>query len=310
MIARLARRGWRILDLKLLRTFTVAARLLNFHQAAQRLYLAQPTVTQHVRLLEEELGSPLFLREGKRLRLTAAGERFLPHARHVLETYESGLQDLASWRQGYSTQLVIATSPLIARSTLPRVLKRFTDENPAVEVTVSVLLSPEVGPAVQSGQAHLGLARIPAHGDVRSTLLYDDPVALVLPKSAGGAGTLPDWREVLAQQLLLTHNHPLYWDDLLLDLRQRGFSLRTMVVTLVDITKRFIEEGFGVSFLPHSSVAQEVADGRLVILPTPGLDLPVAGTYLVRPGNRALPEAADRFAQALQQAFVLGDAGD
>lgn len=289
------------MDLKLFRTFTVAARLLNFHQAAQRLYLAQPTVTQHIRLLEEELGYPLFLREGKRLRLTPAGERFLPHAHRVLEVYEQGLGDLAAWRQGYTTQLKLAVSPVVARSTLPAVLNRFMAEHRGVDVTVSVLLSGEIGPAVQAGQAHLGLGRMPVHGDLTSTLLYEDPVVLVLPGRA--AAEAQDWREVLATRCLLTHNHPLYWDDLLLELRQHNLPQRSMVVTLVDITKRFIEEGLGVSFLPRSSLQPELSDGRLQILPTPGLSLPMSGTYVIQPSGRMLPEAAQRFVVALQQAF-------
>ena len=290
------------MDLKLFRTFTVAARLLNFHQAAQRLYLAQPTVTQHVRQLEEELGYPLFLREGKRLRLTPAGERFLPHAHKVLDTYEQGLQDLAAWRQGYTTQLVLAVSPVVARSTLPKVLARFTAEHPGVDVTVSVLLSPEIAPAVQAGQAHLGLSRVPVHGDLTSTLLYEDPVVLVLPGRASD-GHETNWMKVLASRCLLTHNHPLYWEDLLLDLRQHDLPLRPMVVTMVDITKRFIEDGLGVSFLPRSSLQPELAEGRLQILPTPGLTLPVTGTYIVQSSVRVLSDAAQTLAEALRQAF-------
>lgn len=296
------------MDLKLLRTFTVAARLLNFHQAAQRLYLAQPTVTQHVRQLEEELGYELFLREGKRLRLTPAGERFLPHAARVLETYEQGVQDLAAWRRGYSQTLSVACSPLVARSTLPAVLRRFTDTHPEVDVAISVTLSPDIGGLVASGAVHLGLSRVPAGSELRSTLLYDDPIMLVVPHPGGDLDALPAWEELLTGQRLLTHNHPLYWDDLLLDLHRRGITLRTMVVDLVDITKRFIAEGLGISFLPRSSVWSEIVDGRLVAVPTPGLELPVMGTYLIQPAARALTDAARAFVDALEQSFSPGGA--
>ncbi|HYG56666.1 MAG TPA: LysR family transcriptional regulator, partial [Symbiobacteriaceae bacterium] len=80
--------------MKHLQTFVVTARLLSFRRAAEQLFLAQPTVTQHIRLLEAELRVQLFDRGGKRVRLTPAGERFLRYADKVLSAYEEGIQDL------------------------------------------------------------------------------------------------------------------------------------------------------------------------------------------------------------------------
>ncbi len=290
------------MDLRILRTFTVAARLLNFHQTADRLYLAQPTVTAHVRQLEESLGLDLFERIGKRVRLTPAGQRFLPHAEQVLGAYDEGVQDLLSYSQDYQSRLALAASPLIARSILPRAVKRFTARHPDVEISVSILVSPEIGGAVVAGRFDLGLTRqLPAERDLEVGVLYSDPVILV---GAGDAGDLdtppPDWEELLTQHKLLTHNHPVYWDDLLLVLRQRGLALRTMVVTQVDIAKRFIEEGLGVSFLPQSTVWRELMEGRLLEVATPGLALPVAYTYVVQPAGQTASAPAQAFVQTLR----------
>lgn len=298
------------MDLRLLRTFTVAARLLNFHQAAEKLYLAQPTVTAHIRLLEQELGTELFERVGKRVRLTPAGQRFLPHAEQVLAAYDEGVQDVLSYTQGYRSRLALAVSPLVARSILPRAVKRFTGAHPEVEISVSILLSPEIGAAVASGRFDLGLSRQPpAERDLEVGVLYADPVILVGGPDAGDLDSPPpDWAELLGHQRLLTHNHPVYWDDLLLTLRQRGLALRTMVVTQVDIAKRFIEEGLGVSFLPQSTVWRELAEGRLMEVPTPGLALPVAHTYVVQPAGQAAGSPAHAFVQVLR-AMLTGMGG-
>jgi LysR family transcriptional repressor of citA len=64
-----------------------------------------------------------------------------------------------------------------------------------------------------------------------------------------------------------------------------------MEVSLVDITKRFIEEGLGISFLPESTVRRELMEGRLMEVPTPGLPLPVAATYVVHPSSGPSPSA-------------------
>ncbi|MCG0239238.1 MAG: LysR family transcriptional regulator [Firmicutes bacterium] len=294
------------MDLRILRTFIVAARLQNFRRAAERLYLAQPTVTAHIRQLEAELGYPLFERAGRRVRLTAAGERFLPHAERVLREYEAGLQALVSWGQGYRSRLAVAASPLVARSVLPRVVKRFMERHPDVEVSVAVLSSDEVGPAVAQGRADIGFSRQPpGERDLAAAPLYEDPVVLVAPADAGDLDSPPpDWRELLEGQRLLTHNHPLYWDDLLLELRSRGLRVRTMAVTQVDITKRFIEEGLGVSFLPLSTVWRELCEGRLMEVPTPGLRLPVARTYLVYNPRRAGRDPARSFIDLTRDLFA------
>jgi LysR family transcriptional regulator, repressor for citA len=289
------------MDMKLLRTFVVTARTLNFHKAAEQLFVAQPTVTQHVRQLEEELRVQLFDRGGRRVRLTAAGERFLEYAGQVLSVYERGVQELTAWQQGYRDRLVLAVSPLVARSTLPRAVKRFTTEHPDVEVVVQIALSPEIPPMVAEGRAHLGLSRQPSFSrDLHSTVWHTDPVVLVIPHDGGHLQTaLPDWQEVLTANRLLTHNHPVYWDDLLLAIHNQGIHVRTMEVSLVDITKIFIEEGLGISFLPHSTIARELAEGRLLEVPTPGLDLPTAATYIIHPAQGPSRSAAD-FMQLLQ----------
>jgi LysR family transcriptional repressor of citA len=273
------------MDMKLLRTFIVTAKTLNFHKAADQLYLAQPTVTQHIRQLESELRVQLFDRIGKRVKLSPAGIRFLEHATRVLAVYEQGVQELTGWRQGYRDRLVIAVSPLVARSTLPRVVKRFTVEQPDIEVVVHIGLSGEIAHSVAEGRAHLGLSRMPTMSrDLHSYIWYQDPVILVVPNDGGDLDTPPpDWREILTQNRLLTHNHPTYWDDLLMAIHQQGLRPRTMEVSLVDITKRFIEEGLGVSFLPDSTVWRERLEGRLVEVPTPGLIVPDAATYVIHP---------------------------
>ncbi len=297
------------MDLGLLRTFVTAARLQNFHQTADKLYMAQPTVTAHVRQLEKMLGFDLFERIGKRVRLTPAGERFLPHAVKVIETYEHALHDMTAWRQGYATRLQLIASPVVATSVLPGVLTAFTREQPKVEVIVLTAVSPDISAAVVSGTAQVGLSRMPSqHPDTTSEVLYHDPVLMVAsPSCLAPSGAAPQWQELLATQLVLTRNHPMYWDDLLLALTERQPFLRTLEVDRVDVTKRMVEEGLGLSFLPRSAVQRELQEGRLVAIAVDGLELPVAATYLVTPTARQLPEPARQFIVKLREAFRPAD---
>lgn len=289
------------MDLKLLYTFLTAAELENFHQTAERLYLTQPTVTTHIRQLEEVLGFHLFDRIGKRVRLTPAGHQFLPLARRVIETYEQAISEMTAWWQGYDTRLQLVTSALVATSVLPGLVKRFTQEHPRVEVRILTEVSSAIGQVVASGVAQVGLARAPStHPEAVSTVLYEDPVLLVASPIHAG---YENWLDLLSSQLLLTGNHPVYWDGLLMQLSERQPHLRTMAVDRVDITKRMLEEGLGVSFLPRSSVVRELAEGRLISIPVPDMPLPTSATYLVLPVHRELSQAAKDFVQLLRDTF-------
>jgi LysR family transcriptional repressor of citA len=286
--------------LRVLQTFVIAATTENFHQTAEALFIAQPTVSQHIRQLEKELGIELFARFGKRVRLTPAGKRFLPHAKNLLQQWHSGMEDLIAWRQGYRDKLSLAVSPMIARTKLPHLIHRYTKLYPDVDISIRIAESIEIGPLVQSGQADLGLTRmIPGEFQLSTYLLYEDPIVFAVPPSGGDMeAPLPDWEQELVTKRLLTHNHPGYWDDLLLLLRQRGLSLRTMVVTQVDIAKKFIEEGLGVSFLPRSAISRDLFENRFMELPTPGLQLPTVASYLVLP-KVSVSQTVQRFVEIL-----------
>lgn len=298
------------MDLRLLRTFQVAARHLNFHQTAETLYLSQPTVSKHIQQLEDELGCDLFERWGRTLRLTPAGERFQIYASRLLEQADAALQEFNAWQEGREQHLKVAASPMVARSVLPWILRNYRARVPGVNTVISILLSEDIPPAVANGDAEVGLSRIePADPRLKGEVLYQDPVVFVAPPpdysdDTHNSSALPgayNWNIAIQRYPLITHNHPGYWDDLLLSVRQETPRIYTMVVTQVDITKRLIEEGLGVSFLPRSAVLRELKEGRLVELPVPELEMPVSASWLVLRTDRPLSPGALAFADLAKE---------
>jgi LysR family transcriptional repressor of citA len=151
-------------------------------------------------------------------------------------------------------------------------------------VIVQITESNQIAEMIGEGVADLGLSRMDSlQPRLTSQLLYEDPMLCVCPHDGGDMESSPpiDLNDLIREQLLFTHNHPGFWDDLLADLRRQDRPHRTMVVSQVHVTKRFIEEGLGFSFLPRSSVRRELLEGRMLEVDVTDLHVPTAATYVV-----------------------------
>lgn len=272
------------MEIAWLKTFVDAAETLNFRKTSERLIMSQPGVTVHIRLLEESLGISLFKREKNRVTLTEEGRHFAGEARRVLNQLNESVQGLHAFAQGYRKKWTLAISPLMAETVLPYVLKSFTRDHPDIELDIRIEESEHIEELVESGEVSAGLSALPPlRRTIVHEVVYSDPILFVLARDAydDESGPAVSVEEALRSTFLFTHHHPVYWEELLFKLRQRVTGIRTMKVTQAHITKRFIQEGLGVSFLPRSMVRRELIEGRLMDAHFDLFPLPEVSTYLV-----------------------------
>lgn len=268
------------MDIKWLKTFIIASMYENFRQTSEELFLTQPAVTKQIKRLEEHLNIQLFERIGKKVVLTPAGHRFLPYAREIISKYEQGVNDFESWKQGYDRKLVIAVAPQIASSILPSILREFMDENPTIEVFINVLKSYEIGEEVSAGNSDVGLTKVlPVQTNIKSQIVHEESVILVAPHEC--KESYIDEQSILHKYRLITDNHPDYWDYLLNVIKRHYPTVRTMRVDQVEVTKRFIEEGLGVSYLPATVVKDEMKRNKLIEIKPSNIILPTSSTYVL-----------------------------
>ncbi|PWW20305.1 LysR family transcriptional repressor of citA [Cytobacillus oceanisediminis] len=267
------------MDIKWIKTFIITAKFENFRKASEELFLTQPAVTKHIKRLEENLNIQLFERIGNKVALTPAGHKFLSYAREFLIKYEQGMNDFESWKQGYNRKLVIATAPQIASSFLPSLVRHFVDENPNIEVIINVLKSYDIGEEISVGRADIGLTRLlPLQKNIKTNIVHIEPVILVGPNEYKEATHL-DEQTIIHKYRLITHNHPDYWDTLLNDIKRHYPTVRTMKVNQIEVTKRFIEEGLGVSYLPFTVIKNEISMKELVEIKSNKITPPTSYTY-------------------------------
>lgn len=291
------------MEIAWLKTFVDAAETLNFRKTSERLIMSQPGVTVHIRLLEESLGISLFKREKNRVTLTEEGRHFAGEAQRVLDQLTESVQGLHAFAQGYRKKWTLAISPLMAETVLPYVLKSFTRDHPDIELDIRIEESEHIEELVESEEVSAGLSALPPlRRTIVHEVVYSDPILFVLARDAydDESGPAVSVEETLRSTFLFTHHHPVYWEELLLKLRRRVTGIRTMKVTQAHITKRFIQEGLGVSFLPRSMVRRELIEGRLMEAHFDLFPLPEVSTYLVVKEMGALER---EFLQRIQSVY-------
>jgi LysR family hydrogen peroxide-inducible transcriptional activator len=167
-----------------LRYFCAVARTGSFTRAAQQERLAQPSLSQQVRKLEDELGTKLFDRLGRTVRLTQLGEAFRPRAEAIVQQVEAAkleIREMAGAEQG---KLVIGAIPTIAPYFLPSRLASFARRFPRVQLVVIEEVTHELVNLIHQGAVDLALLALPvpaAHCSCQE--LFRERLYLAVPRN-------------------------------------------------------------------------------------------------------------------------------
>jgi DNA-binding transcriptional LysR family regulator len=149
------------LDTRLLRAFVAVAEELNFTRAAERLFIAQQALSSQVQKLETRLGAKLFERTTRRVALTGAGERLLPHARAALSALDAGTHELEALKRAERATLRVGMSGTAMVPLVGETIRRFAELHPEVELVLSntPLKSPDGG--LREGKVDVAFVRPP-----------------------------------------------------------------------------------------------------------------------------------------------------
>lgn len=245
--------------------FVEIARTRTVSRAADALYVTQPALTARLQRLEEELDAKLFVRTPRGMKLTEAGEAYLPHAVKALESLADGRRIVNAFERGGVGRLTVGAAPAVSTYVLPGILRRFTTGHPRVSVSVRTGHSEEILELVVREQADVGLIRELRHPDIVSTPLYQDRVLLVVEPghrfASRGRIRLED---IAREQLVLFDRTSSYRE--LTNAIFRGAGVRPegiMELDNIDAAKKMVQEGFGVALIPYTAVAAELEAGLL-----------------------------------------------
>jgi DNA-binding transcriptional LysR family regulator len=263
------------MDTTRLVAFLAVAEHGGFSKAGQVLGRTQPAVSQAVAALEQELGQRLFLREGRRVRLTAAGQILFEHARTAFDGLAAAERRLSALGELRAGELVLGTSDTIAYHALPPVLAAFRARHPELGLRIVNRPSPAIARAVAEREVDVGILVEPLPEPSRAEaalfaalgrerLRAHEDVAICPPGHALSARRRVSLTELAGQPLVLLDRSTAARDYVEGHFARLGVTPRVALeMNSLELVKRLVELGFGLSVVPRLAIQRELAEGRL-----------------------------------------------
>jgi DNA-binding transcriptional LysR family regulator len=258
-----------------LQVFTAVARRRSFARAAEDLHLTPPAVSMQIKQLEVQLGLPVFERTAGDVRLSAAGEFFLVHARKVLASLKEA-EDLVARLRKVETGRLALGMLTTAKYFLPHLLAEFLREHPGVEVSLVEGNREQLIERVQRNEVDLAvMGRAPGELESRAEVIGPHPLGIVAPpghRLASAEEVLPE--RLAAEPFVIRESGSGARSAMEGFFREAHFRPPILMqMSSNETIKQAVMAGMGLAFLSLHTVADELERGSLRLLRVSGLPL-------------------------------------
>lgn len=288
------------MEMHQLRYFTAVAELGSFSRAAKQCEVAQPSLSQQIKRLEESLGTRLFDRLGRRIAMTDAGRALLPRAKRILAEVRDATEHLNDDDLG--TSLNIGAIPTMAPYLLPAPLKAFLSEHPKCQLTVREDFTERLVEALVECELDCAIMSTPIdHELIETEVIATERLLVVTPRQFAVPDTehlrLADLRH---QPTIVLHEMHCLGQQITDFCAQRRVSPRIVCrSTQLTTVLRLVGLGMGISLVPEMCANAET-QRDLQFLPItrggPNRDIAIAWR-----SGRSRSRTAEAFAQVLRE---------
>jgi len=240
-------------------------------QAANKLYVSQPSASDTLRALEKTLDTKMFAGRGKARALTAAGETYWGYTQQILALIDEAAQAVADLAEHPSGRLSVVAVPTAGEYLVPAVLHSFVEKYPAVDVSLMVANRADATEALRAGAADLAVMGRPPVGLGAEAIEFgDNRLPLLCAPDHPLVGTAPELRDIAASPFLI---------------REAGSGTRAAIEQLfadhdLELTQTMVlgsnaavlaaaREGLGLAVVPQIAAAEHLDRGELVELQVP-----------------------------------------
>jgi len=284
-----------------LRIFVAAAKHLNYTRAAEEVHISPPAVSMQIKEIELQVDAPLFIKEGRKLMLSSAGEFFLNHARHILQTLNES-EKVINQLKGNRVEIIKVGIISTAQYFLPQVLKQFRKKHSEYKIILEIRNREQLIELLRDGQIDVAImGLVPKEIDTKVYAITNHPHVFI----ANLGHSLTNQKKIQPEAL---NNFDFIS-------RENGSGTRAHMETFIqdhDIQPNIIMEmssnesikqaviaGLGISFVSQHTIASELKHGQLKVLDV--IDTPINRKWHVVTLN---PMAINRSVDLLKD-FIL-----
>lgn len=170
------------MDIHHLTYFMEVARHRNFTKAAQALHISQPSISKMIKVLEEELGVPLFARTTRQIELTDAGKAVLNEAQHIIHSFQNLKSELSDVMQLKTGNILFGLPPMVGASFFPKIIGQFNHKYPGITIKLIEVGSRQVEYGIEDGSLDIGVVALPVKEDIFEMFSFvKEPLMAITP---------------------------------------------------------------------------------------------------------------------------------
>ena len=303
------------MELKHLLSYATVVRLGSFSRAAEELYIAQPTISLHVRQLEEELQTKLLVRTTKSIELTEKGREVYEYAVSILQLKDRITENCS----GGERQIIrLGASTIPSAYILPEVLPAYVKQHPSTYFTIDQGDSRSVAEKLAEGVTDIGLVGMkPSSSDILAEPFYEDTVVIITPvrepflsMKEGNSATL---QQLFEEPVILREEGSGSLKAADAFLAKAGYDENSLQIAArtndPEAIKNLVVQGLGISMISSKAAENYSRENRLLVFSFPE----ISGRrtlYIAIRKNAVLPEGAKAFYRYLKQFYAGGQPGN
>jgi DNA-binding transcriptional LysR family regulator len=259
--------------LEQLQAFLAVAETSSFQQAARQCQVTQSTISRQIQGLEADLGMPL-LHRSSQVKLTIAGDRFLPHAKKICQEWNLATEEISDLRLGKQPELCVAAIHSVCAYHLPPLLQQFCREFPTVQLRVTALGSDRALKVLRDGLVDVAIVMnnrfLTTSPEMVVDSLYTEPVQVLM----AAAHPLTHYDRIPWEQLV-RYPQVVFKDGYGMtrlvqeQFQRQGVTLNpALELNTLDAFRGVVRQGEMVALLPQGAIADIHQDPSLVLRPT------------------------------------------
>lgn len=285
------------MNLDRLRVFHAVAKMRSFTRASEVLFLTQPGISKHIKLLEDYYGTRLFDRLGKKVTLTQAGEILYETTREIFTSIDEAQIKIDDMEGLLTGQLNVGASFTIGIYIVPGFLAKFSHQYPNVRISLDISLSQQVEKKVKDNRLDVGfVGSPPADERLISDKILTDELLVVIPSNHKWSNRKNIQPEELIEQPFILSSRGSGTRQIIQDrLAKKGVVLKNRIqFGNTEAVKKAVESGIGISILSRYVVSRELEAGTVKTIRLSGTNLK-RGIFLIYHKDKYLPNIVKSF---------------